>query len=144
MAPKKAKRVPAAATSGGNQKSVRVNESVNSPSPFWRFSTVDCGGPFPWPKNHAMELEIVQKLHMFDSMQWHEIEGSHSHAIPLESLSKDAKRRLSEIGQDDVDVVFSFRITGPARVFGIRDRGNVKLLWYDPDHGVCPSKLKHT
>lgn len=77
-------------------------------------------------------------------MSWAEIQGKQHHAIPVESLSKPAKDRLSEIGQDDIDEVFSFRLTGATRVFGIRDRGNVKLLWYDPDHQVCLSKLKHT
>jgi hypothetical protein len=140
----KQKKVPGQATSRPTGKNVRIQESSQRQHPTWRFSTVDCEGPFAWPKNTATELEILQKLHEYDSQLWSEIEGSRSHAIQLSSLSRDAKRRLEEIQQDDIEEVFSFRITGACRVFGIRDSGTVKLLWYDPDHGVCPSKLKRT
>lgn len=140
----KQKKVPDQATSRPTGKAVRIQESVKRANPTWRFSTVDCQGPFAWPKNTATELEILQKLHDFDSQLWSEIEGPNHHAIKLSSLSKPALRRLEEIKQDDIEEVFSFRLTGACRVFGIRDNGSVKLLWFDPDHGVCPAPKKHT
>jgi hypothetical protein len=45
---------------------------------------------------------------------------------------------------DDLDTLFSFRVTGATRVFGVVRREYLRVLWYDPDHKVCPSKLKHT
>ncbi|WP_455284435.1 hypothetical protein [Cupriavidus necator] len=91
-----------------------------------------------------MELEILQKLHNFDSMAWADIEGEDHHAIEVGRLSKDARKRLEEIKQDDVAEVFSFHFSGKRRIFGIRDRNAVKLLWWDPEHAVCPSKLRNT
>ena len=31
---------------------------------------------------------------------------------------------------------FSLRLTATTRIYGIRDRRALKLLWYDPHHGT--------
>ncbi len=77
-------------------------------------------------------------------MAWKEIEGKVHHAIPIANLSKDAIERLKSINQDDIDEVFSFHFGGKERIIGLRDRGIVKLLWWDSEHQVCPSQKKHT
>ncbi len=77
-------------------------------------------------------------------MRWHDIERSGSHFIDVSALTKTARDRLAELGQDDEDELFSIRLTGRERVFGIRDRWIFKILWWDPDHQVCPSYKKHT
>lgn len=140
----KAKKVPQSATSRADQKAVRIQEAHPPDRPSWRFSTVDLGGPFAWPKGDGAELRILEKLHNFDSMSWAEIEGPDHHAIEVDCLSKDASKRLAEIKQDDITEVFSFHFSGKPRVIGIRDRNVVKLLWWDPEHQVCPSHKKHT
>lgn len=140
----KGKKVPQAAINRADTKNVRFQETTVSDRPSWRFSTVDLAGPFSWPKGKDQELKILEKLHHFDSMKWHEIEGDDHHLIGLEALSKEAVKRLTEIHQDDVDEVFSFHFSGRPRIIGIRDRGIVKLLWWDPNHQVCPSKKKGT
>ena len=137
------KRVPAASATARND-SVKILDARPSEFPFWRFSTVDKGGPFAWPKSENTELAIIQKLHEFDSMRWPEIEGADHHSIPANKLSKEAQTRLAEIGQDDVEAIFSFHFGGKQRIIGIRQLGVIKLLWWDPQHLVCPSPLKHT
>ena len=61
--------------------------------------------------------------------------GTNSHFIPRNRLSSDAQRRLSEIGQSDIDGMFSLRLTGTTRIYGIRNGRALKLIWYDGDHG---------
>lgn len=61
--------------------------------------------------------------------------GTNSHFVPLNNLSSDARSRLLEIGQGDVDGIFSLRLTGTKRIYGIRDGRALKLIWYDDDHG---------
>lgn len=138
------KKVPRSATSRTERKAVRIQDQQTPDRPSWRFSTVDLGGPFAWPKGDGLELKILDKLHKFDSMVWTEIEGPDHHAIDVEKLSKDAAKRLAEINQDDIAEVFSFHFSGKPRIIGIRDRDVVKLLWWDPEHQVCPSHKKHT
>ena len=62
--------------------------------------------------------------------------GNNSHFVQAGKLTRKAKARLAEIGQDDVSELFSLRLTGTTRIYGIRDRRALKLLWYDPHHGT--------
>ena len=61
---------------------------------------------------------------------------NNSHFVQAGKLTRQAKARLAEIGQDDVSELFSLRLTGTTRIYGIRDRRALKLLWYDPHHGT--------
>lgn len=141
----KQKKTPLSATSRVDRKIVRTQEVQQPVYPSWRFSRVDKSGPFAWPIDDlAIEGRIIQKLRAFDSMQWQKMEGSDHHAIAVHRLSKAAQKRLAEIGQDDIDEVFSFHFSGKPRIIGIRDMNVVNLLWWDPEHQVCPSAKKHT
>ena len=76
-------------------------------------------------------------------MTWDEImraaggraRGNNSHFVSVENLTRQAKDRLIEVRQDDVSELFSLRLTATKRIYGIRDRRALKLLWYDPHHG---------
>ncbi len=68
--------------------------------------------------------------------------GTNSHAVPVQNLARKARKRLVEIKQDDLDELFSLRIGGRKRVFGIRDDPTFHILWYDPHHEVYPSKSR--
>jgi len=140
----KPKHTPSFATSRPAEKEIRTAAVQPLAYPSWRFSTVDKAGPFAWPSNPDVEKQILQKLGNFDSMFWREIVGSENHSISIHDLSKEAKKRLMDIKQDDVYEVFSFRCNGRQRIIGIRDNGVVKLLWWDPNHQVCISDKKHT
>lgn len=87
------------------------------------------------------EQIILPALCNFETMTWHEIKaasggkgvgrGTKSHPIPIEQLSKEAQKRLEELQQDDIEELFSLRIAGKIRVFGIRDRNILKIIWFD-------------
>lgn len=88
--------------------------------------------------------EIQRKLGAFEGMTWSDIERAGSHNVAIDKLSKPARDRLTEIKQDDLDELFSLRLSGKERIWGIRDRSVLRLLWWDPEHAVCPSTKKHT
>jgi len=111
----------------------------------WRFSVMDMDGPFSFAGMKARTWRrILEKMRQWDSMTWQELTGDDNHAIPVERLSHEAQSRLIEIGQDDIDEIFSLRMTGRERLIGIRDRHIFRVLWWDPEHHVCPSHKKHT
>lgn len=112
----------------------------------WRFNAVDKGGPFSWLGFKSAEefRETVDKLAGYETMNEASLASAGCHAIPIPSLSTDARARLVELELDDLDELFSFRITGPKRVFGVVRPKYVRLLWFDPLHQVCPSPPKHT
>jgi hypothetical protein len=143
---KKPARVPDVATRVPNKKQPKWKEVSNHDNkPVWRFSTVDRSGPFAWPKGEEKELEIVVKLHDFDSMTWSDICGREHHQLSPQSLSRLAIEQLEKINKDhEAENLFSFHLAGKPRIIAIRHENVAKLLWYDPDHQVAPSKLKHT
>ena len=112
----------------------------------WRTSGIDCSGPFGWENaNHELLFShIVPKLHEFEMMLWREVEGDAHHSCEVDGMCKEAQRRLIELGKDDCDTLFSLRFKGIERVWGIRDRQILNLLWWDPEHRVYPSKKKNT
>lgn len=78
-------------------------------------------------------------------MTWLEIEKTNdSHSISVTQIVREAQNRLVELGQDDVSDVYSLRISGRERVWGIRDGSKLKILWWDPNHEICPSPKKNT
>lgn len=87
----------------------------------------------------------MPKLHNYESMTWAEVEGpSGSHSVDFDQLCAQAQARLAEIGRGELESLFSVRITGEQRVWGIKDVAILRIIWWDPEHSVCPSQKKHT
>lgn len=112
----------------------------------WRFNAVDKGGPFNWLNlNDPQEYkETVEKLADFETMSEPQLGNSGCHFIKVQHLSKPATDRLVQLKLDDIDQVYSLRITGGKRIICIHRNQYMRVLWYDPDHLVCPAKIKHT
>ena len=64
--------------------------------------------------------------------------------IKIDSLCKEAQNRLIELRFDDLDELWEFRLSGKERIWGTRFGAVIDLIWWDPNHEVCPSKKKHT
>lgn len=114
--------------------------------PVWRFSIMDFGGPFGCNDiTPDQAISIHARLSSFESMTWNELERKNDHhLIATCKLSKEARARLNAIDQDDIEHLYSLRISSTERVWGIRDRHVLKLLWWDPEHKVYPVDKKHT
>ena len=101
--------------------------------------------PFGWHTLDAPRLQYIrEKLSFFETMTWEEIlvkAKKQNHSVSVAGLCREAQARLNDIcrGNIDIDEVVSLRLTGKERVWGILDRGVLSLLWWDPDHAVCPS-----
>jgi hypothetical protein len=89
---------------------------------------------------------IARRLKQYESMSWSEIERNRrrDHWVALDQLSKRARDRLMEIRQDDIDALWRFRFSGEQRLWGIRVGNVFRILWWDPEHEVCPSHLRGT
>jgi hypothetical protein len=113
----------------------------------WRFSDLDWGGPFGWVNVFADELSrtIIPKMHDFESMTWAEMDGpSGSHSVSVDDLCAEAKARLAELKMGHIEMLFSVRIAGVRRIWGVKDIAILRVLWWDPDHLVCPSLKMNT
>ena len=107
----------------------------------WQFGSMDREGPFACPDETAEDWhEILEKLKGFDTQTWSEIKQCEQHhAVQVERMSDEARDRLSRITrEDEAEGLFSLRLTGRKRLWGIRDRHVFKVFWWDPEHRVCP------
>ena len=108
----------------------------------WRFSSADRSGRWPW--NQDVPAEVLHKLSDFEKLPQHELHRAGNLDVALPSLSPEAIQRLVELEYDDLDALFHFRIDGKTRIWCVRDRNIMRVLWYDPEHEVCPSLLRNT
>lgn len=97
--------------------------------------------PFGWHSVDAASLDYIRsKLADFESMTWGQIlNNENNHQIEVSRLCREARERLEEMRQYDLEEVLSLRLSGPERVFGILSEGVCSLIWWDPKHQVCPS-----
>jgi hypothetical protein len=111
----------------------------------WRFAFADRDGPFAWTKLNDPDFKsVIERLREFEQMDEKSLRETGSHFIETHQFSKPARDRLQAIQLDDLDGLFSLRIQGKPRVFCRVDGGHFDVLWWDPEHEVCPSALKHT
>lgn len=116
--------------------------------PSWKLGRLELCDPYGW---HKLDRESIDRIHTrlvaFESMTWREIliDGrKRHHSVKTRDLSTPAQKRLEAVGLDDIDRIVSLSLAGPERIWGIFSNGVMSLLWWDPDHQICPAPLKHT
>ena len=116
--------------------------------PAWRVGLLEMVEPFGWHTATGEETnQVRERLANLEKMMWKEIlfqGGYRNHLINKNRLCNEAQGRLEAIGQDDIDAVMSLGVTQMGRVFGILEHNVLKLLWWDPNHLVCPSERLNT
>jgi hypothetical protein len=117
--------------------------SYNQQHPSWRIADMELIDPFGWHKLGSDKIRAIrEKLGHFESMTWNEIliaGKKRNHSVSTAKLCAQAQKRLREIGQNDLEELVSLRLSGPERVWGILRGGVLTVLWWDPEHKVCPS-----
>jgi hypothetical protein len=141
--PSGAKRAALSTLPRAEKRPAAAATSWNDEHPSWRFGQLEVVGRFGWQTiSREKLLDIRQQLGSFESMSWNEIavKGKYfHHSIPVDDIIRPAQKRLEEMGIA-TDELFRFRLANLERVWGYRDRGVLQLLWWDPDHEICPSK----
>lgn len=115
--------------------------------PSWRIGRLELVDPYGWQDVGAAKLfEIRWKLANYETMTWGEIlkDRDHNHPVAVNRLEGRAQKRLREIGLHMLDEIFRLRLSGRERVWGHRVGSVLHVLWWDPEHRVCPSPLRHT
>jgi len=132
------------------KKAVRFTEdpgNTNKRQPVWVFSVLDENGPWGKVKlsGDSVWNDILPKIRSYESMTWGQIEQNkkYNHSVGIDALCPTARKRIDHL-KLDVDELFRFRLSGKQRLWGIRDRERFKILWWDPDHEICPSTMKRT
>jgi len=129
---------------GGSPESAQ--KSADTKTPAWQFSRIDeTHADWGWKNlQPAQWRDILAHLRAFEGMTWAEIQsaaggrkhGTNSHSIEVTKLVMDAHNRLAEIGFEEIDEVFSLRLTNTLRIYGVREDRVLRILWRDPHHGT--------
>ena len=90
---------------------------------------------------------VILKLKDYEGLTWAEINkasgggtyGTNSHYEDVEDLCKDARDRINELMIFE-DRVFSLRLDGETRLYGIIENGVFYVIWYAPNHEIYPVK----
>ena len=109
----------------------------------WRFGYLDIDGAWTCAMlGQADAFRVKDGLLPYEQKTWMESVGTGSvgtqKRIPVADLGSDAQHRLEELELDDEDALVEFRISYSERVWGVRRNDVCYLLWWDPDHEVCP------
>lgn len=124
-------------------------DSFMGKHPAWKFARCDKKHG-EWGFCHEQfDSEIMEKLESFESMTWAEIleasggksrgKGNNNHFIEIENLHKTARQRMEKL-KIITDEVFSLRVNGKTRLYGLLDDGTFSIIWLDRNHEICPSK----
>ena len=117
--------------------------------PCWRFTHVDHDGPWGFDKVEPSVLcNILVRLGNFESMTLNKVFRSGGYpgkdyevaAIP----NSDALARLEAIGLADQTKIWVLRLGGEPRLYGFLDENIFHIVFWDPEHEIWPSVLKHT
>ena len=125
-----------------------IEDSRKKP-PSWSFRHAD---QEMWCVREHFCYEILSKLVDYEGMTWNEIlnatggkgsRGTKNHPIEINSLVKTARKRLEELNIVESSLV-SLTVGSKGRLWGWIAEGTMNILWFDPEHEICPSKKKHT
>lgn len=113
--------------------------------PDFRTDQMDLKGQWHWDNLESSHLQdLLQKIIHSQKLTWQDLREHGSHLVDVSKLISDAQKRLREIGKDDLDQLYSLRLSGQRRIWGIKENNILWLLWWDPLHSVCLSLKKHT
>jgi len=113
--------------------------------PEFRAEQMDRGGPWRWDHFNPSQIqEVFQKIFESQKLTWQDFRNNGSHLVDRKDLCSEAQKRLTQLQKEDLDQLFSLRLTGRRRIWGIKEGNILWLLWWDPNHEVCPSPKKNT
>ncbi len=120
-------------------------DETDTAHPAWQFHRWDLDHKlWGWRKLDLKDwIRVLAQLQNIETMTWAEIKraaggrsaGTNSHSLDLEDFCAEAKARWTQLRLDDWDVIFSLRLQGKLRIYGIRDGRALKVIWHDPFHG---------
>ena len=92
------------------------------------------------PKEHDV-WEIIEKLKGFEQKKWKHLAANQDrdHSVPFHKLIPAAQAAAIKKQIDDQDEIWSIRLTGMQRVWGVKHGRHFMVIWWDPHHQVCPS-----
>ena len=116
---------------------------------IWVFDSIDRDGHFNFdPRRSDIKCDdVLEKIIHYSMRTWKDIKGekhdsgkTKHHFLSYEALSEKAKARIRKLQlEENLDSIFSMRMSNMVRIVGLRDGEKFIVKWYAPHHEFCPS-----
>ncbi|MFN7716465.1 MAG: hypothetical protein ACK5QS_13435 [Pseudanabaenaceae cyanobacterium] len=120
----------------------------------WCTTVSDLQGKWSWQEprcwtEEEWETQIHYHFSLLEKLTWSEIleqktPAKHgkslrkNHHQELSSLVQEAQGRWIEIGLEEYDTAFRFRVASTIRAWGIKLQGHFYLVWWERYHKIYP------
>src|ERR1700722_4676718 len=137
---KKKPKVPFKTTEGlkrSEHPRIPKNTSDDDNAPDFRAGKMDIGGRWGWHNSNILTMDIkefLEKIFEHQKLSWYELRNNGSHEVDLNQIIPAARKRLEDIEQDEIAQLYSLRLTGKKRMWGIKENNIFWILWWDPNH----------
>lgn len=122
----------------------------------WCPSRADVAGHWSWKQPRKWEEDdwncnINPKLLEFQRLKWSEIFAQRTgtkkrhklhHDMEVCKIITEACNRWNEIGLEEYDTAFRFRLAGKRRLWGYKTLAKFHLVWWDPHHKIYPVEVQ--
>lgn len=136
-------------TAVGNKQAKNVEDPLSFMGlhPVWSFKKLD-NGYGKWGFIHSDNLynDVISKLKDNEGLTWNQIisasggrsHGTNSHYENVSDLVPEAQKRWKDLHLEEYDRIFSLRLTGRHRLYGILQSGVFSIVWFDQNHEIYP------
>lgn len=139
-------RQPKLGAQPNSKKIPRAGEIPNDTlRPEFKTEKMDMQGKWGWSKFAIDNIkEFLGKLFESQKLSWQELRQNGSHLISVNQIVSEASKRLQVLELDDWEELYSIRLNGKSRLWGLKESNIFWILWWDPNHEICPSYKKNT
>src|ERR1700722_2116067 len=122
MSAKNHKKIPKILTSPVESKTPKAGVlPTDRFHPEFRAEQMDLDGPWGWNKFDSSQIQqVLQKIFESQKLTWQDLRNNGSHFVDREDLCSEAQKKLVQIQKEDLDQLFSLRLTGRKRIWCIK------------------------
>lgn len=120
----------------------------------WDYRSADCTGDWSWGSRAWSDEEWERIIHphfsALENLSWGEIYAQRTgrgnrhkknHDMSLWDIHTEAFNRWLDIGLDQYEILFRFRVGRIPRVWGYRIHSTFFLIWWDKKHKIYPVEV---
>lgn len=111
----------------------------------WRIKKIQMVEPYSFHRLTTDELNrLRERLANFETMTWNDIfitAKKHNHSIPVHKLRCEHAKRWMRNNMPDQLELWTLKVTGPERIWGIFSEGAYQIVFWDPEHRIYPTTL---
>lgn len=120
--------------------------SFNDRHPSWRIEKLQLVDPYGWHELTGPQVKYLHaKLAEYERKDWNQIlvtEKKWNHAVPVDGFKCPKARQWMRRNMPDQEELWSLRLSGAERVWGVYREGIFHLIWWDPQHLVWDTPKK--